>query len=90
MREVPNARGRGEVTGAALGRRGKDQLARLRGFRYATGMNTFVKAVVSGFAFTLGATLFRKLAKKVGLEEEPVPVKAPAQSVGGEPAAETT
>jgi hypothetical protein len=34
-------------------------------------MNTFVRAVVSGFAFTLGATLFRKVAKKIGLEEEP-------------------
>jgi hypothetical protein len=34
-------------------------------------MNTFVRAVVSGFAFTLGATLFRKVAKKIGLDEEP-------------------
>ncbi len=51
-------------------------------------MNTFVKAVVSGFAFTLGATLFRKFAKKVGLDEEPAPAKAPA--VSAEPAAEST
>ncbi|MEZ4363603.1 MAG: hypothetical protein R3B48_25730 [Kofleriaceae bacterium] len=33
-------------------------------------MNTFVRAVVSGFAFTLGATLFRKVSKRLGLEEE--------------------
>jgi hypothetical protein len=40
-------------------------------------MDTFVRAMVSGFAFTLGATLFRKLAKKVGLDEEPA-AKRPA------------
>lgn len=33
-------------------------------------MNTFVRAVVTGFAFTLGATLFRKVSKKLGLEDE--------------------
>jgi hypothetical protein len=50
-------------------------------------MNTFVRAVVSGFAFTLGATLFRKFAKKVGLDEEPTATKSAAQA---EQAAEPT
>ncbi len=49
-------------------------------------MNTFVRAVVSGFAFTLGATLFRKVSKKLGLEEEPA-AKAETTS---QPAAETS
>lgn len=29
----------------------------------------FVRAVVTGFAFTLGATLFRKVAKKLGIDD---------------------
>ncbi len=48
-------------------------------------MNTFVKAVVSGFAFTLGATLFRKLAKKIGLEEEAQTPAASAASAAANP-----
>lgn len=43
-------------------------------------MNTFVRAVVTGFAFTLGATLFRKFAKKVGLEEDASAKPAAAQA----------
>lgn len=51
-------------------------------------MNTFVKAVVSGFAFTLGATLFRKVAKKIGLEEE---TKTPtASAAANAPSGETS
>jgi hypothetical protein len=61
--------------------RRKDLLARLRRFRCALGMNTFVKAVVSGFAFTLGATLFRKVAKKIGLEED---TKTPTASAAAD------
>jgi hypothetical protein len=48
-------------------------------------MNTFVRAVVSGFAFTLGATIFRKVAKKIGLDEEQAKKPPPP-----EPAGETT
>jgi hypothetical protein len=33
-------------------------------------MKTFARAVISGFAFTLGATLCRKLVKKLGFEED--------------------
>jgi hypothetical protein len=33
-------------------------------------MKTFVRAVFTGFALSLGATLFRKLAKKVGLDDD--------------------
>jgi hypothetical protein len=32
-------------------------------------MKMFVRAVVTGFAFTLGATLFRKVAKKLGIDD---------------------
>lgn len=45
-------------------------------------MNTFVRAVVSGFAFTLGATLFRKVAKKIGLDEEPTKKTPPPEPAG--------
>jgi hypothetical protein len=47
-------------------------------------MKTFVRAIVTGFGLTLGATLFRKVAKKLGLEEDskatspnPAPPSAP-------------
>jgi hypothetical protein len=33
-------------------------------------MNFFFKAVVTGFALSLGAALFRKVGKKVGLVED--------------------
>jgi hypothetical protein len=52
-------------------------------------MNTFVKAVVSGFAFTLGATLFRKVAKKIGLDDEPAKTTNSA-SAANSPAGEST
>lgn len=42
-------------------------------------MNTFVRAVVTGFAFTLGATLFRKVSKKLGLEDEPAAKAEPVR-----------
>ncbi len=54
---------------------------------YAWHMKTFVRAVVTGFAFTLGATLFRKFAKKVGLDEEQQSDKAEAKTAqASEPA----
>lgn len=33
-------------------------------------MNMFVRAVVSGFGFSLGAALFRKVSDKLGLGED--------------------
>lgn len=55
-------------------------------------MNMFVRAVVTGFAFTLGATLFRKAAKKLGLDDEPAKTAASvtASSPGGEPTSSPT
>ncbi len=32
-------------------------------------MGIFARAVVTGFAFSLGAALFKKVSKKLGLEE---------------------
>jgi len=34
-------------------------------------MNFFARAVVTGFALSLGAALFKKVAKQLGLEDEP-------------------
>ncbi|MEZ4403190.1 MAG: hypothetical protein R3B06_24410 [Kofleriaceae bacterium] len=34
-------------------------------------MQIFVRAVVTGFAFSLGAALFKKVAKELGLDEAP-------------------
>ena len=33
-------------------------------------MNAFAKTVLSGFAFSLGAALFRKVAPKLGLDDK--------------------
>ena len=33
-------------------------------------MNMFVRAVVTGFGFSLGAALFRKVSHRLGLSEE--------------------
>jgi hypothetical protein len=33
-------------------------------------MRIFVKSVMTGFAFSLGAALFRKVAPKLGLDEK--------------------
>jgi hypothetical protein len=33
-------------------------------------MNVFVRAVVTGFGFSLGAALFRKVANKLGLDDK--------------------
>ncbi|MBT8491725.1 MAG: hypothetical protein KJO07_01585 [Deltaproteobacteria bacterium] len=32
-------------------------------------MNVFVRAVVSGFGFSLGAALYKRAAKRFGMEE---------------------
>ncbi|MBK9037008.1 MAG: hypothetical protein IPL61_38120 [Myxococcales bacterium] len=34
-------------------------------------MQIFVRAVVTGFAFSLGAALFKKVSKQLGLEDAP-------------------
>jgi hypothetical protein len=54
---------------------------------YNPRMNTFVRAVVTGFAFSLGAMLFRKVAKKVGFEEDAKPAEAKVDGPSGQPAA---
>ena len=33
-------------------------------------MNFFVRAVVTGFALSLGGALFKKVAKQIGLDED--------------------
>ena len=33
-------------------------------------MRFFVKAIASGFAMSMGSALFKKVSKKIGLEEE--------------------
>lgn len=33
-------------------------------------MNTFIRAVVSGFGFSLGAALYKKVSRRLGLDEE--------------------
>lgn len=37
--------------------------------RYPGPMHLFARAVVTGFAFSLGAALFKKVSKKLGLDE---------------------
>ena len=34
-------------------------------------MQLFVRAVVTGFALSLGAALFKKVSKQLGLDEQP-------------------
>jgi hypothetical protein len=34
-------------------------------------MQLFVRAVVTGFAFSLGAALYKKVSKQLGLDERP-------------------
>lgn len=53
-------------------------------------MGIFARAVISGFGFTLGATLFKKVSKHLGLDEpeDAEPEAHPVQNGGddGEPA----
>lgn len=39
-------------------------------------MGVLVRAVVSGFGFSLGSALFRKVSKRLGLDEENKPAEA--------------
>lgn len=34
-------------------------------------MHLFVRAVVTGFAFSLGAALYKKVSKRLGLDDPP-------------------
>ena len=46
-------------------------------------MKTFVRAVVTGFALSLGAALFKKVAKQVGLDDKPDADDRDAGELGG-------
>ncbi len=53
--------------------------------RYDRGMGFFARAVITGFGFTLGAALFRKVSTRLGFEDPlfvaprpPVPPPDPA------------
>jgi len=59
--------------------------------RYDRGMQILVRAVITGFGFTLGAALFRKVSKQLGLEDPlwigvSVPPPPPAPPEGQVPA----
>jgi hypothetical protein len=41
-------------------------------------MNFFLKAVITGFALSLGAALFKKVGKRVGLVDDDRPANNPA------------
>jgi hypothetical protein len=45
-------------------------------------MNFFVRAVITGFAFSLGAAAFKKVSKQLGLDDKPA--HAPAAAAGNE------
>ena len=38
--------------------------------RYTWPMRFFVKAIASGFAMSLGSAIFKKVSKKIGLDDE--------------------
>ena len=49
-------------------------------------MRFIVRGIVYGFAFSLGAAMFKKVAGKLGLAEEPQAQPIPArESAGGDP-----
>lgn len=41
-------------------------------------MHLFVRAVITGFGFSLGAAIFKKVSKQLGLEDPPRPPDAVA------------
>jgi hypothetical protein len=47
-------------------------------------MHIFVRAVITGFGLALGAAIYKKVAKELGLEESAQPATVPANT--GEPA----
>ena len=42
---------------------------------YASVMKTFLRAISTGFALSLGAALFKKVSKQLGLDEKLDPKK---------------
>jgi hypothetical protein len=44
-------------------------------------MKFFVKAVVTGFALSLGSAIFKKVQKKIGLADEPAAPKSSTPDV---------
>jgi len=50
-------------------------------------MGVFVRAVVTGFGFSLGASLFKRLSKRLGMEKEnTVSEETKDHNQGSEPA----
>jgi hypothetical protein len=49
-------------------------------------MQFFVRAVVTGFAFSLGAALFKKVSKELGLDDKPAKEAAASTSGAAEAA----
>lgn len=48
-------------------------------------MQLFVRAVVTGFAFSLGVALFKKVSKQLGLDDAPKSADAAAAVVTDAP-----
>ena len=48
-------------------------------------MQFFAKAVITGFALSLGAALFKKIAKQLGLEDEKAAEQVRQQDGGTDP-----
>jgi hypothetical protein len=48
-------------------------------------MKFFVKTVVTGFALALGAAIFKRVAKELGLDDKPVPPGTAASDVATDP-----
>lgn len=57
---------------------------------YNRSMKILVRAVISGFGFSLGAALFKKVSDKLGLGEEKPSAREPAQPDPSTVAAERT
>lgn len=51
-------------------------------------MHLFVRAVITGFGLALGAAIYKKVARELGLEEAPQPATVPTNT--GDPATSMT
>jgi len=47
-------------------------------------MGVFVRAVVTGFAFSLGSALFKKVSPRIGLEDPKAAKDNPSRQAAGE------
>jgi hypothetical protein len=65
--------------------RAAGEVARRARWASHDGMQLFVRAVVTGFALSLGAALFKKVSKQLGLDDKPA--KEAAASAGAAEAA---